>query len=82
VVVNRFNITITGMIASTGEGFYRPSWMEVWFCLGLAACVMLAYLFIVENFPVFTAEDVAVAEARRRPVTLRRRTRERAARAA
>jgi Ni/Fe-hydrogenase subunit HybB-like protein len=73
VVLNRFNITITGMMASTGEGFYRPSWMEGWFCLGLAAAVALAYLFIVENFPIYTAEDVAVAEARRRPVRLRRR---------
>jgi Ni/Fe-hydrogenase subunit HybB-like protein len=82
VAVNRFNITITGMIASTGEGFYRPSWMEVWFCLGLAACVILAYQFIVENFPIFTAEDVAVAEARRRPTRLRPRARERHARAA
>jgi Ni/Fe-hydrogenase subunit HybB-like protein len=74
VVLNRFNITITGMTASTGEGFYRPSWMEVWFCLGLAACVILAYQFIVENFPIYTAEDVAVAEARRRPSRIWART--------
>ncbi|MGZ4153870.1 MAG: hydrogenase [Actinomycetota bacterium] len=77
VVLNRFNITITGMMASTGEGFYRPSWMEVWFCLGLASCVVLAYQFIVENFPIYTAEDVAIAEARHRPSRLRARTTER-----
>jgi Ni/Fe-hydrogenase subunit HybB-like protein len=85
VVLNRFNITITGMMASTGEGFYYPSWMEVWFCLGMAASVVLAYLFIAENFPIYTAEDVAVADARRRsrrPTTLRRRPDERGARAA
>jgi Ni/Fe-hydrogenase subunit HybB-like protein len=70
VVLNRFNITITGMMRSTGEGFYRPSWMEAWFCLGLAACVVLAYLFIVENFPIYTAEDVRIAEARRHPTRL------------
>lgn len=82
VVMNRFDITIVGMMRSTGEGFYRPSFLEVWFCVGLAAVVSLAYLFIVENFPVFTAQDVAVAEARRRPIVLRRRPERRSAQAA
>ncbi len=31
--------------------------------LGLAAGVALAYLFIVENFPIYTPEDVAASEA-------------------
>jgi Ni/Fe-hydrogenase subunit HybB-like protein len=85
VVLNRFDVTITGMVASTGEGFYRPSWMEVWFCLGMASFVILAYLFIAENFPLYTAEDVAVADARRRarrPTALRRSGQHRTVRAA
>ncbi len=65
VVLNRYDIVITGMAASTGQGFYRPAWMEVGFVIGLAAAVALAYLFLVENFPVYTEEDVAVAAARR-----------------
>jgi Ni/Fe-hydrogenase subunit HybB-like protein len=63
VVLNRFNITILGMMASTGEGFYVPHWMEVGFVLGLAAGVALVYLFLVENFPVYSEADVLASEA-------------------
>jgi len=63
VVANRFNIVITGMVASSGAGFYRPHWMEVFFVLGLGAAVGLIYLFIVENFPIYTETDVAVSAA-------------------
>ena len=63
VVLNRFNIVITGMAASTGAGMYRPHWMEVWFVIGLAAAVCLAYLFVVENFPVYVEKDVIASEA-------------------
>ena len=63
VVLNRFNITILGMMNSTGEGMYRPSLMEVGFVLGLAAGVSLVYLFLVENFPVYSEDDVIASEA-------------------
>jgi Ni/Fe-hydrogenase subunit HybB-like protein len=57
VVLNRFNIVLLGMAASTGEGFYRPYWIEVVFILGLAALAMLAYLVVVENFAVLPLEE-------------------------
>jgi len=63
VALNRFNITIIGMYKSTGEGFYKPHWMEVWFVIGLIAAVLLVYLFLVENFPVYTEDDVVASEA-------------------
>ena len=58
----RFNVTITGLVESNG-GWYTPHWMETVVVLGLAAAVALAYLFIVENFPIYTADDVAASEA-------------------
>jgi Ni/Fe-hydrogenase subunit HybB-like protein len=59
VALNRFNIVLVGMTASTGEGFYVPYWMEAVFVLGLAAAVILAYLFVVENFAVLPLEERA-----------------------
>lgn len=63
VALYRFNVTITGMVTSIGVGWYKPHWMEVVIVFGLAAAVMLAYMFIVENFPVYTPNDVAASEA-------------------
>ena len=37
--------------------------METVIALGLGSAVALAYLFIVENFPVYTPSDVAASEA-------------------
>jgi Ni/Fe-hydrogenase subunit HybB-like protein len=59
----RFNVTISGLVESIGEGWYVPHWMETVIVLGLASAVCLAYLFIVENFPIYTADDVAASEA-------------------
>jgi Ni/Fe-hydrogenase subunit HybB-like protein len=58
----RFNVTITGLVESIG-GWYVPHWMETVIVLGLASAVALAYLFIVENFPIYTPADVAASEA-------------------
>ena len=58
----RFNVTMTGLVESNG-GWYVPSVMETLIVLGLAAAVALAYLFIVENFPIYTAADVVASEA-------------------
>jgi len=58
----RFNVTMTGLVESNG-GWYVPSVMETLIVLGLAAAVALAYLFIVENFPIYTPGDVAASEA-------------------
>lgn len=62
VALYRFNIVIIGMVESTGVGMYKPHWMEVAIMAGMASAVCLAYLFIVENFPVYTAQDVAASE--------------------
>ena len=62
VALYRFNIVIVGMVESTGAGMYVPHWMEVVIMGGMAAAVALAYLFIVENFPVYTTQDVAASE--------------------
>jgi Ni/Fe-hydrogenase subunit HybB-like protein len=59
----RFNVTISGLVESIGEGWYVPHWMETVIVLGLASAVALAYLFIVENFPIYTMDDVAASEA-------------------
>jgi Ni/Fe-hydrogenase subunit HybB-like protein len=58
----RFNVTMTGLVESIG-GWYTPHWMETVIVFGLAAAVALAYLFIVENFPIYTEADVAASEA-------------------
>ncbi|MGZ8571941.1 MAG: hypothetical protein ACXWW5_06925, partial [Actinomycetota bacterium] len=38
-------------------------WIETVVVFGLAAAVALAYLLIVENFPIYTPADVAASEA-------------------
>lgn len=58
----RFNVTMTGLVESNG-GWYVPHWMETLIVFGLAAAVALAYLFIVENFPIYTMADVKASEA-------------------
>ena len=64
VALNRFNIVIVGMMESTGAGWYVPHWMEVVFVLGLAAFVALAYLFIVENFPILPLPEDPTSSGR------------------
>jgi Ni/Fe-hydrogenase subunit HybB-like protein len=59
----RFNVTMTGLVESIGVGWYVPSLMETVIAVGLGAAVCLAYLFIVENFPIYTGSDVAACEA-------------------
>jgi Ni/Fe-hydrogenase subunit HybB-like protein len=57
VALNRFNIVIVAMADATGAGMYVPYWMEAVFVLGLGAAVALAYLFLVENFPILPIPD-------------------------
>lgn len=59
----RFNVTMTGLVEAIGVGWYVPSLMESVIALGLGAAVCVAYLFIVENFPIYTEADVAACEA-------------------
>lgn len=55
VVFNRMNVVFTGMAASMG-GSYFPSVWEWLITLGMWSGLALAYLFIVENFPIFGKE--------------------------
>lgn len=59
----RFNVTMTGLVEAIGVGWYVPSLMESVIAIGLGAAVCVAYLFIVENFPIYTEADVAACEA-------------------
>ncbi len=52
VVLNRVNVTITGMLAGS-HARYVPSWMEVEITLAMVAAGVLAYQWIAEHLPVF-----------------------------
>nr|WP_320131442.1 hydrogenase [uncultured Holophaga sp.] len=53
LILSRVNVVFTGMHRAIG-GWYLPSFSEWGITLGLLAAVVLAYLFIVENFNIFT----------------------------
>lgn len=52
VALNRADVVFTGMAASAQGASYLPYWMELAVTLGLIAAGLLAYLFVVENFPI------------------------------
>ncbi|ADY56472.1 Polysulphide reductase NrfD [Syntrophobotulus glycolicus DSM 8271] len=56
VVLNRFNMVFTGVSEYFGQygSAYFPSWIEVIVCLGLISIGCLAFLFLSENFSVFS----------------------------
>jgi len=56
VVFNRMNVVFTGMAQSAG-GHYFPSIWEWLITLGMWSVLALAYLFVVENFPILVKED-------------------------
>lgn len=51
-VMNRLNISITGMEAASGVR-YLPSGMEIIVSVGLVATGMAVFAFAVRNFPIF-----------------------------
>ncbi|RDV80502.1 NrfD/PsrC family molybdoenzyme membrane anchor subunit [Ammonifex thiophilus] len=55
VIFNRFNVVFTGM-AKWANFHYFPSWMELSVSIGLVTLGILAYCFVVENFPVLYDE--------------------------
>ena len=67
VALNRANVVFTGMMAWTGGATYVPSWTEATVTIGIVAAGVLAYLFIVENFPVTSSEDATPVVASMRP---------------
>ena len=52
LVLNRLNVGITGLVRKADVSYF-PSLAEVSLSLGLFAMAGLAFLFMVENFPVF-----------------------------
>ncbi|SMB92103.1 Ni/Fe-hydrogenase 2 integral membrane subunit HybB [Desulfonispora thiosulfatigenes DSM 11270] len=52
IALNRFNVVITGMYKSLGTG-YIPSIIEWTTTIGIFSGVILAYMFIVENFNIY-----------------------------
>lgn len=57
-VMNRLNISITGMEAASGTR-YIPSVMEITVSLGLVATGMAVFAFAVRTFPIFPDGPVA-----------------------
>lgn len=56
VIFNRMNVVFTGMAASTGASYF-PSIFEILVTLGMWSGLALAYLFVVENFPILSKEE-------------------------
>lgn len=77
VVLNRVNVVFTGMYGALGAG-YTPAGIEWGISIGLLSLVVLAYIFIVENFNIYHAEKAQpvyekehVKGEKRRQVSLR-----------
>ncbi|HOV78576.1 MAG TPA: Ni/Fe-hydrogenase cytochrome b subunit [Bacillota bacterium] len=57
VVFNRMNVVFTGMADAAG-GHYFPSMWEWIITAGMWSALILAYCFVVENFPILPKEDL------------------------
>ena len=57
-VMNRLNVSITGMEAASGVR-YMPSAMEIIVSVGLVATGMAVFAFAVRNFSIFPEGPVA-----------------------
>ncbi len=58
LVVNRLNVSLTGMEAAAGVR-YIPSWMEVTVSVGLVVLGMIAFAAAVSYLPIFTTDTAA-----------------------
>jgi len=56
-VMNRLNVSITGMEAASGTR-YMPSAMEIIVSVGLVATGMAVFAFAVRNFSIFPGGPV------------------------
>lgn len=54
VIMNRFNVVMTGMgeYINASGGYYFPAWTEFVVSAGLVSIACLLYLFIAENFSI------------------------------
>ncbi len=55
-ILNRMNVSITGLAASSGRNYF-PSFDEISITIMLVVLAMYAYRLVVKNFPVFTEEE-------------------------
>ena len=55
-ILNRLNVSITGLAASSGRNYF-PSFDEISITLMLVVLTMFAFNLIVRNFPVFIEES-------------------------
>lgn len=53
LLINRLNVAVVGITSTYGETYY-PHWMEIAITAGIVAAGVLAYIFVCQNFPVFT----------------------------
>ena len=58
VVLNRFNVSLIGLLPYTGN-IYRPTWMEVVVTLSLVTAGVLAFWLAARFLPVFHEEHEA-----------------------
>jgi Ni/Fe-hydrogenase subunit HybB-like protein len=57
VVLNRFNVFVTGYTPPYSEGQYFPAWTEVMLTVGMISLIVLLYRIWVFIFPVLPAEE-------------------------
>jgi Ni/Fe-hydrogenase subunit HybB-like protein len=62
VGLQRADVVFTGMANAAGGASYLPSPIEIAITSGLIAWGILLYLFVVENFPIYSAEEALSAE--------------------
>jgi Ni/Fe-hydrogenase subunit HybB-like protein len=63
VALGRANVVFTAMADSAHGATYAPSIVELAVTVGLISIGILAYLFVVENFPILTEEEAAEASS-------------------
>ncbi len=56
-IINRLNVSITGMLRSSGVDYF-PSWMEIGATMFLVACGFAAFAAAVKYLPIFPDENV------------------------
>jgi Ni/Fe-hydrogenase subunit HybB-like protein len=57
VVLNRFNVFVTGYTPPYSEGQYFPAWTEIMLTVGMISLIVLLYRIWVFIFPVLPAEE-------------------------
>ncbi|MBQ6809986.1 MAG: polysulfide reductase NrfD [Firmicutes bacterium] len=56
IMLNRFNFIFTGMADHAGNGYF-PTFLEWGVVIGLGCLMVVMYLFIVENLPIFQGKE-------------------------